>query len=670
MEAGMTESFHFLRPEGFLLLLPLVVLLWMLWRSSRQNRDWARVIDHALLPHLLSGNPYRRKRWPLWLWFMLSLLAIIAFAGPVWEKLPLPVFKKQSALVVALDLSRSMDAEDVKPSRLARARLKLKDLLGGFREGQVGLIAYAATAYTVSPLTDDAATIQSLVSSLQTNIMPAQGSRADRAVARAMELLRNAGQSRGDILLITDGVSDEAFTRLEKMDLQGFRLSVLGVGTEQGAPIPLGSGGFVKDRQGSIVVASTDLQRLRAISNLQGGVFSRMTIDDRDLDKIRAQLDVDGIGEHHATTDLKADRWLERGPWLLLLITPLAAFAFRRGVLLSAMLVVLLLPVTPPANAQQKEQQQEQQLEQQKPSGFDWQQLWKNRDQRAEQALDQGQAAQAAQMFSEPEWKAAAHYRAGEYEQALQQLEQLEDVDSEYNRANAQAMLGRYQQALDSYDQVLQQQPDNEDAIYNRKLVEQALKQQQQQQQQQQQSSSQDQQGDGQQQQDQPQSQQQQQQQQADQSKQNQSQQGDQGQDQQSQNQQKQSQQNNDQQQQDAQQNQNGTDNTQQNPEQQQQQQQQAGQGNEDEQNDQKNADDRREQQQQQAQQDQSGDEGDSEAQSALADQQQDSTEDLSSQVEQQWLRRIPDDPGGLLRNKFKYLYSRQQPEQQETEAW
>jgi Ca-activated chloride channel family protein len=556
---------------------------------------------------------------------MLSLLAVVVLSGPVWEKLPLPVFKKQSALVVALDLSRSMDAEDLKPSRLARARLKLMDLLNSIKEGQVALVAYAATAYPVTPLTDDTATIQSLVSSLETDIMPAQGSRADRAVDLAVQLLRNAGQSRGDILLITDWVSDEAFRQLQNRELSGFRLSVLAVGSEQGAPIPLPSGGFVKDSQGSIVLAVTDMQRMRTLSSLHGGIFSKMTIDDSDLEQLRGLLAIDHLDDRHTATDLKADRWLEYGPWLLLLITPLAALAFRRGVLLSALLAVLLLPVVPSVEAQE--------------SGFDWQQLWKNDNQRAQQALEQGQAQQAAQLFDEPEWKAAAYYRAGDYEQSLAQLEQIQDTESEYNRGNALAQLGRYQEALDSYDRVLQQQPEHEDAAYNRQLVEQALKQQQQQQQQQSSRSDQERQGEGQQQQqDQQQAQSEQSDPQPGQSQESQSQAG--------------------QQQPDA--SQKATDSK---------DQQQAAQANQsDAVNEQARNEPGADDQQQPAQNQQSP--TDEEKQAArLSDTEQDTTDDLSSQVEQQWLRRIVDDPGGLLRNKFRYLYS-QQPGPQETETW
>ena len=164
-----------LRPEWLLMLIPLFILSWLFWSKKLFSRDWESVIDARLLPYLLVGKTGRKTIWPLLFWSSIGVLVIIALSGPVWKKLPLPVFKQQSALVIILDLSASMNTQDIKPSRLARARLKLFDFLKQRQEGQTALIAFAATAYTVSPLTDDTDTIQSLVSSLTTDIMPTQG---------------------------------------------------------------------------------------------------------------------------------------------------------------------------------------------------------------------------------------------------------------------------------------------------------------------------------------------------------------------------------------------------------------------------------------------------------------------------------------------------------------
>lgn len=598
---------QFLRPEWILMIIPLLILAWFFWSKKLFSRDWESVIDPRLLPHLLVGKAGRQSIWPIVFWLSLGLIVVIAMAGPVWKKLPLPVFKQQSALVIILDLSRSMNAQDVKPSRLIRSRLKLLDLLKQRKEGQTALVAFAATAYTVSPLTDDTDTIQSLVSSLAPEIMPVQGSRTDLAVAKALELFQNAGIKKGDILLMTDGVNNKSQGYLQNLDLNNYRLSVLAVGTEQGAPIAVQSGGFVKDQQGSIVIAKTELAKLQDLASTYGGVFQAMSLEDTDLNRMQKLFDEHNASMQHKQTDFKADRWQEEGPWLLLLVTPLAALVFRRGIFLTILLAFILLPMPRPVLALDF------------PDIFPgWDRLWKNTNQRAQHSLQQGEAETAAELFDRADWKAASHYKAGQYEQALQQLENLQGSEESYNRGNTLAKMGRLQEAIESYDEVLKQQPDHEDALFNRKLVEDELKKQQQQENQKKQDS-------------------------------------DQSNEDQQQDQQDKDQQNSEQ-----------SDQQQQNDSSQQDQQDSSEQNSEQTEEEQQAEQDEKNKQQQEVQQQQ--EEMKQEEEQQLSEEQQ--TEKLSEQAEAQWLRRIPDDPGGLLRNKFKYQYSRQQQPSQEQESW
>ena len=235
----MIEQFHFLRPLWLLALIPLIMFSWLLLRRSLFSRNWQSVIDPQLLPHVLIGTAEKSSRLPLILFFICGLLGITALAGPVWNQLPQPVHKAKSALVIALDLSRSMDASDIKPSRLTRAHYKVNDILKLRNEGDTALIAYAADAFTAIPLTDDGETITNIVNSLTTDIMPAQGSRADRALSRASELLRNAAIQKGHILLITDGVDSDQLDAFSDIASQGHHVSILAIGTSEGSPISL-----------------------------------------------------------------------------------------------------------------------------------------------------------------------------------------------------------------------------------------------------------------------------------------------------------------------------------------------------------------------------------------------------------------------------------------------
>lgn len=559
------EPFHFLRPL-WLLGLPLLALLsaW-LWRR-RARGHWGAVCDPQLLPHLLLAEGARAGALPVAAFALAGTLALLALAGPAWRQLEQPVFQDRSPLVLVLDLSRSMDATDLRPSRLERARLKLLDILAARREGESALLVYAAAPFVVTPLTDDGATIANQLRGLETGLMPAQGSRADLAVAKAVELLRQAGAARGDILLITDG---DAAGAAEPLRGGAYRLSVLGVGSAEGAPVPLAGGGYLKDAAGAIVLPRLDEPALQRLAAAGGGLYRRLATDDTD---VRALLEATG-GRPSADarpTTRQADRWHEEGPWLLLPLLPLAALAFRRGLLALPLLLVLGLP--DPAHA------------------FGWRDLWLRPDQQGAQALAQGQPEAAAGLFQDRRWQAAARYRAGQYEEALKAADGLDGADDWYNRGNALARLGRLPEAARAYDEALARDPRHVDAGHNRDLVRQALERQQQ-----------------------PQS-------------------GDKG--------------------------------------------EQEGQS---------------QQQQQAAEQPQPGDTGDNGAQPpepARADQGQEAPEHSdqaqeavtatdnapvaeSEQAREQWLRRIPDDPGGLLRRKFLYQYRRQNANQpQEPQPW
>jgi len=469
MNLQALNDFHLLRPFWLLALPALAGFLWWLAKRTPEAGNWQRACDAALLPWLLTGADQRRSRSALWLIGFAATIAILALSGPVWKKLEQPVFRTQSALVIALDLSRSMDATDLAPSRMVQAQHKLSDILERRREGHTALLVFAAQPFVVSPLTDDAETILAQINSLNPEIMPAQGGRVDLALAKGAELLAQAGIGRGDLLLITDGINPgDWINKLPKKSK--VRISVLGVGTEQGAPIPTRGGGFLKDSEGAIVLPKLEEAPLRELANRGGGRYARIGVDDRDINWLLAPLDDPALGDEVQQTSLQADQWREEGPWLVIALLPLAALAFRRGVLL--LLVVLLAPLPHPAAAAE---------------GFAWpdwlggENLWQRPDQQGVRSLEQGHASEAAQLFRNPEWEGVAHYQAGEYEQAVNALKGIETARGHYNRGNALARLGRYPEALMAYEEALKLDPDDADAKANRDLIKEQLRKQQQQ---------------------------------------------------------------------------------------------------------------------------------------------------------------------------------------------
>ncbi|ESS72291.1 von willebrand factor type A [Methyloglobulus morosus KoM1] len=457
------SEFHFIRPYWLLALLPYAVLLVSLVRGKLSHGNWTAVCDAALLPYLLQDKAVSQNRWPLATGAVAAFLAIVALAGPTWERLPTPVFRNDSALVIVLDLSRSMDAADIKPSRLVMARYKIADILKQRKDGQTALVVYADEAFTVTPLTNDTETITNQLSALTTGIMPRDGNSTARALEKAETLFKQAGLQKGQILLITDGGSvDDAIAKAKSLD--AYQLLVLGVGTSDGAPIALNTGGFLKDDQGSIVVDKLDVHSLEKLAQAGNGTYQSLTSDDADIQALLSTMTSQSHEKGEKNENLLLDQWRDVGPWLLLVVLPLAALNFRKGLLGIALLFLLPLPKNSYALDMDKA----------------WQDLWLTKDQQAQEAYQQGDFNKAAELFQNPDWKAAAHYKSGAYDKALAYLKDNPSANSLYNQGNALAQSGQLKEALDAYNKALKLNPDDDDTQYNKKLVEKALEQQKQ----------------------------------------------------------------------------------------------------------------------------------------------------------------------------------------------
>jgi len=447
-------EFHFLRPWWLALLPAAAWLLWQLVRGRAEGGGWRSIVDAPLRAHVLAESAVlRESRWPLLALLACGALALVALAGPTWERLPVPAFRSEEALVVALDLSRSMDAADVEPSRIARARLKVLDLLERRTAGQTALVVFSTHAFTVTPLTTDTRTIGALVGAVSTAIMPTQGSSLAAGLNKAAALLRQTGLRTGDILAVTDADAGAADVELAgKLRGEGFKVSVLAVGTEQGAPIPRAEGGFLTDGQGAVVIPQLDVADLQRVASAGGGRFARLAPDDRDLESLFSAAALPGgAALESGGEEQHADIWRDRGGWLALALLPLLALTFRRG-WLAGVLVLFLLP-TPRADA------------------FEWSELWQRPDQRGYEALRQEQNDRAAQLFEDPQWRSAAQYRAGKFADSATDLAGVDTAEGNYNRGNALAKSGRLEDAIAAYDRALELDPQHADATYNRDLV-------------------------------------------------------------------------------------------------------------------------------------------------------------------------------------------------------
>lgn len=425
---------HFLRPHWFWALLALPPL-WMLWRTRRRHRNvWRKQVDPHLLPHLLARSD-RSVRGAAVGATLAYALAVVALAGPSWRQEQQPLWRSSAPLVLALDLSSRIGAADLPPSRLLQTRAKLARLLGDRAGGQVALVAYAGDAFTVTPLTEDPANIALFLDDLSPEVMPIDGQRADRAIEWSMRLLKQGGYDTGDILLFTDRADAAARDAASAAAAQGFRVSALGLGTPDGAAY--------RDAEGGIGHASRDDSSLRALASAGRGTYEVLSRDDGDL---RA-LGVLNPRSSEMSGDAAAGKiWRDEGYWLLLPLLLLSLLAFRRGGgAAAALLLCVGLSLSMPAQAAER----------------DW---WRRPDQQQHAHIAAGAEA----------------YRKGEFAAAEQAFTGIDTATGWYNRGNALAKQGKYDDAIAAYDQALAREPDMDDAVANRRAVEAARKRQQQ----------------------------------------------------------------------------------------------------------------------------------------------------------------------------------------------
>ncbi|WP_034898814.1 vWA domain-containing protein, partial [Paraglaciecola psychrophila] len=438
------NAFHFIRPHWLWAIIPLLIIVALIRYVHKQRSGWQSVLASHLYQHLITTAGIKKVRPPLFLLGFCWVLATVALAGPTWERLPQPVYQLNTGKVVLIDMSLSMRATDVKPDRLTRAKYKAIDLVNAITEGETGLVAYAGDAFTISPLSSDAQNLTTLIPSLTPEIMPVVGSDPALGLQAAIELLTNAGYQQGEIFWITDGVANQQMKEINEIFNDSmFRLSVLAVGTEEGAPIQLVNGELLKDSRGAIVVPKLTVNNLKSLSRSSGGRYAPMQSDDSDINYLIEQslIEQDPTKDEEAKQEKFGDKWQEIGPYLLLLILPFAAYSFRRGIVTLVLIGVLMPAYSPQARADW------------------WQDMWKTPDQQAMQAYKKNQYEQAANTFNDNLWQGTAHYKNADYQAALESFSHVEPTDKNYadatyNAGNALAQLGEIDQAIAAYDKV------------------------------------------------------------------------------------------------------------------------------------------------------------------------------------------------------------------------
>lgn len=462
-----------LAAPGWLLLLPLTAALavGVAFAGLAHRRRLGRVLSGPMLARVLPAS-VRRRRLLRDAAALAGLAGIaLALAEPRFDKVVQTVQSRGTDVVLLLDLSRSMDARDVDPSRLERARREIADL-GRLIEGdRVGLVLFAGGAYPRLPLTADFRAVELVASEVDTESFTTQGSDLGAALRVALELLSRSEEQAGQALLVlSDGEThdpDDALAAANEAADRGIPVFVMGIGVEA-APIPTRDGRPLSYK-GEEVRTAPDFEILKQVAKVTGGAFVSSNASSRDMEGLYGELR--GAVRAVQRSSHQREQWRSAFQWPLSLAAGLLLLSAwvgdgRRAFGAATALAAALLLASSPAFAQDPLAEADR--------------LY--REGRYPQAVEKLveltlESAEDPALFDR---LGAARYRAGDFEGAARAWEQAAelrggDADALYNSGNAHYRAGRLDRARERYDQALERAPDHPGAAANRQLVEQEL---------------------------------------------------------------------------------------------------------------------------------------------------------------------------------------------------
>ena len=305
----------------FYLLWCLVPLIFfMVWGMRKKQQLTLKFCGNPLLSKLVHPGVEKRHRSKTIFVVLAILFLILALTRPRWGYQWEDLHQRGVDVIVALDVSSSMLAEDIKPNRLERAKRKISDLLDMMEGDRIGLVAFAGTSFVQCPLTLDYGAARLFLSAIDTQLIPVQGTALGNAIKTSVKAFRSQEKKSKALILITDG-EDQTGKALSAAKLagdQGVKIYTIGIGGEIGAPLPnsSGAGGFRKNQQGEVILSKLDETTLQQIALETGGSYVRSVTGDIDLNTIYK----DQIKKHIEKKELKSERrkiWQERFQWFI-----------------------------------------------------------------------------------------------------------------------------------------------------------------------------------------------------------------------------------------------------------------------------------------------------------------------------------------------------------------
>jgi Ca-activated chloride channel family protein len=449
-DASQFTYFHFLRPWWLLALIPMLLTLRLLWTANNPMGKWRKIIAPELLKAMLVKSG--RSNWfnPISVGMVVVILGVVALAGPTWKQQPSPFAEDVAALVIALDVSSSMEQQDVQPSRIERARQKVQDLLLLRVGSRVGLVVYAGSAHSVIPLTNDPDVVNNFLAAIEPGMMPLKGKFPEKSLPIVDKMLGDSPVP-GTLLMIGDGISPQTRSDFEQyFSTHQHQLLILGIGSET-------SDGGADD--GFIPLERAALEKL---ADDNSGYYQTLTLDTGDVSRLNRR-----VNSHLVIVEDGSRPWVDSGYYLIYLMALIMLLWFRRGWTLHwCLLLIMITGLTspPPVLADDA-----------LPGGWDltrhFMDLWLTPNQQGRYYLQQGDYGKAAIRFEAIAWRGIAYYRGENFKAAAEMFSRIESVDGYFNLANAWAHDRNYVLAVRTYDRVLELQPDHAAALKNRAQI-------------------------------------------------------------------------------------------------------------------------------------------------------------------------------------------------------
>ena len=456
------EKFHFLRPEYLWYGIPLAIILLLGVIAYSEKTTWKKHIAKHLRPFVIQNGTSWKSRLIHFSLFLLFGLTFLGFLGPTWKEVKEPSKKLESQFVIALDLSQSMLATDISPTRLERAKFKIHDLLEANPKAETALKVFAASTHTVVPFTTDYKIIRDNLDGLKPTMMPKRGTGFDNLFGHLDSLFVD-NKAEGKILIITDDLEGIDVQKVSAfMQQNNVVLNIYPISTMAGGHVPsFYNAKLALKVNGKVITSKRNLaisDNLKSIDKVQ---VMQMSLDNSDVKLLAEDISEHLIFEEKPESEDK--NWQDSGYLLVLPILILFAFSFRKGwAIYSIMFLLCFSSCNKPSEDKESNR-------------MAFKDLWFTKDYQGQQAFEKGQFSEAAKLFKNPIHQGVSYYKQGDYLSAKTAFEKDSSNTSLYNLGLTYAKLGDLEKSQEIFELLIKKDPSFDGAEENLESINKAI---------------------------------------------------------------------------------------------------------------------------------------------------------------------------------------------------